>query len=115
MEIFALIVVQEWKVNRMNKEVIIDIENPKDSDLISRQAAIDALTKTSGIRGDALKALYDLPPVTPQQKTGYWIPQGNYDEWGNENSYKCSECGDVDSYPDNYCHNCGTKMQGVEE
>ena len=36
------------------------------TDAISRQAAIDALTKTSGIRGDALKALYDLPPVKPQ-------------------------------------------------
>ena len=38
----------------------------KADDAINRQAAIDALTKTSGIRGDALKALYDLPPVTPQ-------------------------------------------------
>lgn len=36
-------------------------------DLISRQAAIDILTKTSGIRGDALKALYDLPSVTLQE------------------------------------------------
>ena len=39
------------------------------SDLISRQAAIEVLTKTSGIRGDALKALYDLPSVTPKPKT----------------------------------------------
>ena len=40
-------------------------------DAISRQVAIDAVTKTSGIRGDALKALYDLPPVKPEPK---WIP-----------------------------------------
>ena len=40
------------------------------SDAISRQAAIDVLTKTSGIRGDALKALYDLPPITPVKKDG---------------------------------------------
>ena len=37
-QIFALIAVKEWRVNRMNKEVIIDIENPKDNDLISREA-----------------------------------------------------------------------------
>ena len=37
-------------------------------DAISRQAAIDALTKTSGIRGDALKALYALPSVTPLEE-----------------------------------------------
>jgi len=44
-------------------------ENKQESyeDTISRQAVLDALTKTSGIRGDALKALYDLSPVTPQE------------------------------------------------
>ena len=36
-------------------------------DAISRQSAIDVLTKTSGIRGDALKALYEIPSVTPQK------------------------------------------------
>ena len=40
-------------------------------DLISRQVVIDALTKTSGIRGDALKALYDLPSA---ENKGEWIP-----------------------------------------
>lgn len=40
-------------------------QNPYE-DAISRRAVIDALNKTSGIRGDALKALYDLPHVTPQ-------------------------------------------------
>lgn len=40
-------------------------------DAVSRQSVIDVLNKTSGIRGDALKALYELPPVTPQTK---WIP-----------------------------------------
>lgn len=51
----------------------------------------------------------------PKEKIGKWIPLGNYDEWGNENSYKCSECGERNFYPDNYCHNCGAKMEEVKE
>ena len=50
-----------------------------------------------------------------EPKTGHWIPLGNYDFWGNESSYKCSECGDRDTYPDNYCPNCGVKMEKVEK
>lgn len=45
------------------------LEQEPCEDAISRQAVIDTLTKTSGIRGDALKALYDLPSVTPQPNT----------------------------------------------
>jgi len=50
-----------------------------------------------------------------REKMGKWIPLGNYDEWGNENSYKCSNCGERNFYPDNYCHNCGAKMEEVEK
>ena len=51
------------------------LEQEPCEDAISRQAVIDTLTKTSGIRGDALKALYDLPSVTPQPKmVERWIP-----------------------------------------
>ena len=57
----------------------------------------------------AIKALEQEP------KTGHWIPLGNYDDWGNERSYKCSECGDVDTYPDNYCPNCGVRMVETQE
>ncbi len=47
--------------------------------------------------------------------TGYWIPLGNYNNYGEESSYKCSECGDLDTYPDNYCHNCGARMIEKQE
>ena len=47
------------------------LEQEPCEDVVSRQAVIDTLTKTSGIRGDALKALYDLPSVTPRPKMGY--------------------------------------------
>lgn len=52
---------------------IEELEQEPCEDCISRQAVIDALNKTSGIRGDALKALYDLPSVTSKGKTE-WIP-----------------------------------------
>jgi len=89
-------------------------------DAISRQAAIDAITKTSGIRGDALKALYDLPSVTPQPEGGRWIYDKNIDNW------KCSECGETPKTMGycgsaafmaehfKYCNHCGAKMQEVE-
>lgn len=93
------------------------LEQEPFEDRISRQAAIDALTKTSGIRGDALKALYDLPPVTPKQKTGHWI--ADVDRWGDivttVNGYRCSECNNFNTDKDNYCPNCGTKMFEPQE
>lgn len=48
-------------------------------------------------------------------KEGHWIPLGNYDDYGNENSYKCSECGDISTYPDNFCPNCGARMTETKE
>ena len=97
------------------------LEQEPCENAISRQAVIDALNKTSGIRGDALKALYDLPPVTPQPKMGRWI----VNEWGN---ISCSECGCTALYDkvypgesvfgkairvkSNFCPTCGAKMKG---
>lgn len=64
------------------------IEQEPCEDAISRQAAIKAITNTSGIRGDALKALYDLPSVNPQPKTGHWI-------MSDDGLYRpiCDKCG----------------------
>lgn len=47
----------------MQDEIIIDIENPKKDDFISRQAAIDA------VRGSiwAQNHIKNLPSVTPQK------------------------------------------------
>jgi hypothetical protein len=61
--------------------------------------------------------IYDLPPVTPQPKTGHWI-----DKFGGE--YRCSCCREIISidteieFPNGitykYCPNCGCRMKGVE-
>lgn len=78
-------------------------------DAISRQAAIDALTKTSGIRGDALKSLYDLPSVSTE-KTGWWIEH----EHDGISHIECSGCSTwfLRMYltRNSYCPNCGRKM-----
>jgi hypothetical protein len=51
-----------------------------------------------------------IQALKQKSKTGHWIPLGNYDDYGDESTYKCSECGDIDGYPDNYCSNCGCRM-----
>lgn len=55
---------------------------------------------------DTIKAL----EREQETKIGHWIELGNYDDWGEEQSYKCSECGDIDTYHYNYCPECGAKM-----
>ena len=49
----------------MNKEVIIDIENPKDNDLISRQDTLNAIIKRLCISGE--KYLLESERVIYQQ------------------------------------------------
>lgn len=46
------------------------LEQEPCEDAISREAVIKAITNTSGIRGDTLNALYDLPPVNRNQRRG---------------------------------------------
>lgn len=96
-------------------------EEPCD-DCVSRQAAIDALNKTSGIRGDALKALYDLPPVAPQPKMGHWIIKIKSDLRGGmwPTNPKCSECGGEPYYSNTiynykFCPYCGAKMESEDK
>lgn len=79
------------------------------SDLIERQAAIDALDCINGAE-EVLKA---LPPAKPEQKTGMWLIR----KWGGD--AKCSNCGyrfndvyDTENH-DRYCRFCGSKMLGL--
>ena len=102
------------------------------SDLIERQAVLDAMyalcntdetLKENPWRDnphiDAITdAIEDLPPVTPQQKTGRWIKR----ESGIV-LFECSVC--KDGYIDQptcmgkpmfkYCPVCGAKMAESEE
>lgn len=82
------------------------------SDLISRQAAIVAITwwnRNNGMisKQDAVKCLRKLPSVEPERKTGKWI-DGKCNKcgthapfWEMATTYYCSE----------YCPKCGAKME----
>lgn len=87
-------------------------------DLISRQAAIKALTQlrieTMLMREDVSKiwesedAIMKCPSVQPEQKPGRWIPSKYTD------TVLCSECKKCYGDEFNFCPNCGAKME-VEE
>jgi len=53
----------------------------------------------------------EFPPVTSQPKTGHWISCGNV-YCGDV--YMCSECDYVGVDYDNYCSNCGARMEKGE-
>ena len=91
------------------------------TDLISRQAAIDAFMEildrpnhaeflyTDEICG----VLWNLPSVQPERKRGKWrrrlVDSGFNADW------HCSECGwktSIEEHGYNFCPNCGADMRG---
>ena len=87
-------------------------------DAISRQAVLDIVSNPLNIRLDAI--IKELPPVTPQPKTGRWI---NRHIIANKtiDMIVCSECGEEFSYDAEtgvseykYCPHCGAKMEEEE-
>ena len=93
-----------------------------DLDLISRQAAIEAIraerewldeniqdsqhhfhlmNETARI----LSIIGELPAAQPKEKTGQWV---KYPDCG---CFKCSECGTPSLNRFKYCCGCGAKMQ----
>lgn len=106
-----------------------------NDDLISRQAAIDALadmhckSDEDGyvwiIRSDAWARIDALPSVTPKRKCGKW---NAYYHGINETpsfTYSCNQCGYSAPYglyggkysqkEWNFCPNCGAKMRGEQD
>lgn len=91
-----------------------------NDDLISRQAAIDALHMHLMYRmgTDSNKKRLDdwingLPSAQP--KKGKWISLDDFRGKYNENGYKCSECDEHSDYKENFCPNCGADMRQREE
>ena len=81
------------------------------NDLISRQAAIDALIELTVQRDEwdskegfaqkrgidaAICAIEDLPSA---ERSGRWV------------DLKCDQCGQVDMSKPNFCPSCGAKME----
>lgn len=84
-------------------------------DLISRQAAIEAIYDNKD-RLNIAQAIRELPSVNPQEpKTGHWIEKDGFD---GDVYYDCSECGEswttIEGTPwqngMDYCPNCGCRM-----
>ena len=91
------------------------------SNLIERQAAIEAVAELQGravtkaeLKGisKAWKWIKALPPAQPERNTGTWVFVRG-EEAGNA-LYMCSACGKGDIHaPEvkvSYCWNCGAEM-----
>lgn len=90
-------------------------------DVISRQAAVDALHRwfaDIGFEEDrwwnsthVLAAIKSVPSAQPERKKGYWKRLDDCE-------YRCSECGKIifadDPNERNYCCCCGADMRGDE-
>ena len=98
-------------------------------DLISRQAAIDAIkelcrhyTPTKSVdhphMNFVIEELENLPSTQPERKKGEWIMT----DFPDEQTYKCSACGEIWTFIDGtpeengafFCPNCGADMRGEQ-
>ena len=101
----------------------------QDGDYISRQALIERLEdfnkwcKDDRLQGSlfAVDVVKDMPSVS---RTGHWkgythsayhgTDEDGEPIWKPVNVYHCSECNRRTVIKDNFCPNCGAKMNGGE-
>ena len=99
-------------------DLAVDVPNTNVGDIISRQAAIDAMATWDWqdlyLPIHFQQLLEELPSVKPQEpRKGKWIEGPNC-------SYRCSNCGEhyfsiQDYIKYKFCPNCGVKMDESEE
>jgi hypothetical protein len=104
------------------REAIKALNQEPCEDCIRREDALMALTGQCAdspieLLPKAIKRINALPPVTPKQRTGYWVLLRNDN---GARSYQCSLCGHWHPLHDHslgfrYCNWCGAKMQEVKE
>ena len=131
--------IQTEKAKLCQKSYLAGMEHGTCEDAISRQAVdtlIDELARAISDErcylpqrgrdtGTIMQNILDLPPVTPQPKTGHW-EWVQYDYNPKLGNWHCSECrsivivcvdknekGGIPLYK--YCPNCGTKMVEPQE
>ena len=103
------------------REKVNSSEIPNSSDLISRQAAIDAMEKyekrveTAGQSWTIMcceNEILSLPSAQPERKTGHWIEHKTQIADHTVYTYECSECGNsMIVKPTRFCGHCGAKME----
>ena len=98
------------------QQAIKALEQEPCEDAVSRQAVLDLVNadwKYEGLES----YIKDLPPVTPQPKTGHWIKQVLTVKPFGEDTVLCNQCAfmTVKDNEYNYCPNCGAKMIKSQE
>ena len=90
-------------------------------DCISRQGAIDAISRDimGGLNYESI--IKRLPSVQTKRIKGRWLKKENVGRW-DDTLWECSECGCLHrdnvfciSGDFNFCPNCGADMRGDEE
>ena len=87
------------------------------NDLISRQAAIDAVRMVIGDNRSisVCDAIKQLPPIQPKRIRGQWSIKGQAIDTVRGYWAKCSACGHAVFGGGNYCSNCGSYNKGEVE
>lgn len=95
------------------------LEQEPCENCISRQVVLELLQMKYS-RKHLYKAVYELPPVTPQLKIGRWISFGTQGEIDGQivRAFTCSKCGAISIFRvsngnivnGGLCPNCGAKM-----
>lgn len=92
-------------------------EDNKNKEIVYKQDVIDAIITWVAkdepdmkIPINLIGRIHDLPP-----HKGHWISLDDFHGKYNEYGYKCSECGNQSDYKENYCSNCGCRMEGEEK
>lgn len=82
-------------------------------DAVSRESVLEVVNNPLNIKLD--KIIEKLPPVTPKQRTGKWIPITNKN--GTRIALRCDACGESPKHAieSDFCPNCGAKMEGESE
>ena len=109
---FVYIATNIYELPSVKPQESCDVPDINDGDIISRQAAInavsEALERTFVENEEVAKGIINkLPSVKPQEKTGHREYNGIYDH------YLCGNCKTVVMDYDNYCPNCGAKLSEI--
>ncbi len=98
-------------------------------DAVSREEVLNCLEWQYPDKLPRTKIM-ELPPVTPKQRIGKWVPVGVVEVFGGESAiwgntimyHQCSECGGQALKDDfenevlsEFCPYCGLKMEGSAE